>query len=372
MERMDKKEEEALLRAYAKSTGKPLTALRPLLERAKQEAKDMGYPDSDNIIKGRFRRKVSAMLFAERTGKPSTRKEPVVFKGFLLGADSIRDIKEQMRRKALRIYEEEGEDAKLEGYVDEAGNPTDWRPTIRNRRGEEIDNPDYHKPIVGHRYVRDIYGIVMKDGDQKPKLFKMSLWEGFATKFTYRPFTPIEFKSTIKSEGTYYILNPPRVSKGEKGFRTITMEIDYDDWIRTALADRKYGLEELDKAVQNTKYAKDPWIVVEGIVDYIDPDINPKTGSRNIALADIDSGMTETVRVFIPKDFPLAFREYSKVIVFGRPRAWRRQDEDEDRYSINGISIFPVPGETIEAKIEEGRSAAGEEEEEGNGWDLWE
>ena len=312
------------------------------------------------------------MLFSERTGKTSIRKEPVVFKGFLLGADSIRDIKEQMRRKALRRFDEEGDNAKLEGYVDEANTPLDWRPTVRNRRGEEVDNPDYHKPIIGHRYVRDIFGIVMKDGDKTPRLFQMSLWEGFASKFTYRPFTPIEFKCTVKSEGHFYILNAPRVQKGEKAFKSITMEVDYDAWIRGALEERKYGLEDLEKAVNDTKNAKDPWIMVEGVVDYIDPEVNPKTGSRSITLADVDSGITDTFRVFIPKDFPLAFREYSKVIVFGRPRSWRRDEDTEDRYSINGISIWPVPGETIEAKVEVGKSAEGEAESEEEGWDLWE
>lgn len=366
---MDKKVEEELLKTYSESTGKTIAKLRPLLERAKQEAKETGYPDSDNIIKVRFRRKVNAILFSERTGR--TVKEPTLFKGFLLGADAIRDIKESMRRRALRIFDEEGDNAKLEGYVDEAGIPIDWRPTIRNRRGEEIPNPDYHKPIIGHRYVRDIFGIVKKEGDKIPKLFQMTLWGGFASAFTFRPFVPIEFKSTIKSEGEYYILNTPRVQKGEKAFKAITMDINYEEWIREALKRRKYDLIDLEKAVNATKYAKDPWIIVEGIVDYIDPEINPKTGSRSITLIDVDSGMTETIRVFIPKDFPLAFREYSKVIIFGRPRVWRRDEDSEDRYSVNGISIFPIPGETIEAPVGiETVEEVGEEEEEG--WNLWE
>jgi len=369
---MDKKEEEALLKAFSKSTGKTVAQLRPLLEKAKQEAKELGSADNDNIIKGRFRRKVSALLFAERTGKPVARKEPVVFRGFLLGADAIRDIKEQMRRKALRYFDEEGENARIEGYVDENGTPLDWRPTIRNRRGEEVENPDFHKPILGHRYVRDIFGIVKKEGDEKAKLFQMTLWGGFASKFTYRPFTPVEFKATIKAEGSHYILNPPRVQKGEKGFKSITMDINYEQWIREALGSREYTLDKLEKAVADTKNAKDPWIMVTGIVDFIDPEINPKTGSRNITIVDVDSGMTDTVRVFIPKDFPLAFREYSKVIVFGRPRSWKRDDDTEEHYSINGISVYPIPGETVEAPVEASKPARETETSEEEGWDLWE
>jgi len=368
---MDKKSEDALLKTYAKSTGKTLEILRPLLEKAKQEAKDMGFADSENIIKARLRKKVSAMLFVEKTGKPMTRKEPVTFKGFLLGADGIRDLKEQMRRKALRYFDENGDTAKLEGFVDEQGQPTDWRTTIKNRRGEEIDNPDYHKPIIGNSYVRDIYGCVKKEGDKTPKLFCMSLWGAFASKFTYRPFTPIEFKCTVKSEGTHYLLNAPRVQKGEKAFKIITMDIDFKDWIEKACADRRYALLDLDKAVADNKSANDPWILVEGLVDFIDSEVNPKTGSRSITIADVESGMTDTIRVFLPRDFPLAFREYSKVLVFGKPRSWKRDEESDLMYSINGISVYPVPGETVEAKVESAKSAQGEETSE-EGWNLWE
>jgi len=370
---MEKKSEDTLLRTYVKSTGKTIEDLKPLLEKAKIEAKDMGFAGNDTIVKARFRKKISSMLYFERTGKTQTRKEPFIFKGFLLGADSIRDIRENQRRRAIRRYEEDPETAKLEGCADEQGTPLDSRPTVRSRRGEEVDNPNYHKPIIGNQYVRDIFGIVVKDGEKvpKPKLFQMSLWEGFATKFTYRPFTPIEFRSTIKSEGQFLILNAPRVEKGTSAFKNITMEIDCKDWIKTALKDREYDLDKLDLAVKATVKANDPWIIVKGIVDYIDSEVNPKTGSRSITLADVESGMTETVRVFIPKDFPLAFREYSKVLVFGRPRKWRRNEEDEYSYSMNGISIYPIPGETIEAKVESARSAEGETAEE-EGWNLWE
>ena len=370
---MDKKTEDALLLTYVKSTGKTVEQLKPLLEKAKEEAKEMGFPDAENIIKGRLRKKVSGMLYSEKTGKTYIRKEPMLFKGFLLGADSLRDIKESMRKKAMNAYNENSEEAKLEGRADEQGNPLDARPTIRNRKGEEIDNPDFHKPIIGNKYVRDIFGVIKKEGEKKAKLFQMTLWEGFASKFTYRPFTPMEFKCTIKTEGSgFFILNPPRPVKGEKAFRSITLDVSYEKWIKEALAERRYAHSDLETAVKSTERATDPWILVEGIVDYIDAEVNPKTGSRSITLADVDSGMTETVRVFIPKDFPLAFREYSKVMVFGRPRKWRRSEEDEYSYSMNGFSIYPIPGETIEAKLEVGKSAQGEQGETEEGWNLWE
>jgi hypothetical protein len=370
--KLDKKAENALLNAFVKSTGKTAEELKPLLDKAIQEAKDMGYEGNQNIIEVRLRKKVSGMLYSEKTGKTFTKKEPYVFRGFLLGADALRDIRENMRRKALRIAEEDPETAKLQGIIDEQGTPLDARTTIRNRKGEEIDNPDYHKPLLGHQYVRDILGVVKKEGDKVPKLFTMSLWGGFAEKMTWRPFSPMEFSTTIKSEGQYYVLNSPRVAKGEKAFKMATMEIDYEDWVRKATKGRTYELTDLDNACKATKDASDPWIAVEGVVDNINPDINPKTGSRWITLADGRAGMIETVRVFLPKDFPIGFREYSRVIAIGRPRKWRRTEEEDYQFSLNGISVYPLPGQVMEAKLEKGASAEGLDTEETEGWDLFE
>jgi len=369
--KMDKKAEEALLKSFVQSTGKTIEELRPLLEKAKQEAKEANQANNEDVIKGKFRRKIDSMLYFERTGQVLKRKEPVVFKGFLFGADRIRDLKENMRRRALREAEENFDEAKAAGYIDENGTPIDHRSTVKNRRGEEVDNPDFHKPIVGNQFVRDVFGIVKTENDKTPKLFVMSLWRGFASAFRYRPFTPIQFKCTIKTEGKYLVLNSPRLEKGEKLFKAITMPIDYEGWIRTAIGERKYELDDMDRAVKDTKSAIDPWVMLEGLVDNISPDINPKTDSRRIILADPDSGKLDVVYLNVPKDFPLAFREYSRVIALGRPSKWEREDESIG-YSLNAVGVYPLPGHIVEAKVEiGGRSAAGEEETE-EGWDIWE
>jgi len=368
---LDRKEEERLLKTYSKTTGKSIDELRALLEEAKKEAEEAGVGDNDRIIKARFHRKVRGRIRWERSG--GKRREPVVFKGFILGASAVRDTLDRMRREARRAYEEDPQNAVLSGLTDEQGNPLDRRETIRDRRGREIDNPNYGKPLVGHQYVRDVIGVAVKEGDEKPKFFKATLWRGFATKFTYRPFVPVTFKALINMEKPYYDLTFSRARDAK--IRPIKEEIDLEKWIREALKDRTYALNDLERAVEDTQYATDRYIAVEGIVDYIDPEVNPKTGSRNIVIIDPDSGFPGSVRVFIPKDFPLAFREFSRVIVVGTPRKWRREDDgSEEQYFINGISIFPIPGETEEAPVELGRSAEGEEvEEEGEeGWNLWE
>ncbi len=357
---MDKKQEEKLLKTWAKKTGRPIKELREMLEMAREDAKKIGMENNDNVVLGIFGKKVRGRIYFETKG--TTRREAVRFKGFLLGADRLRDLQDFRRQRCYREYSEDPEGAKLAGFVDEQGNPLDYRETIRNRRGEEVPNPNYHKPLIGHEYVRDVFGIAVKEGDTKPKLFKMTLWRGYASKFSYRPFVPITFKALIRSEDDYYQLDMSR--QKDAVMQTIKEKIPIENWIREVLKNRFYKLEEIERAVQDCENATDPWILTEGTVDFIDTEVNPKTGSRSILLTDVENGFPDVVRIFIPKDFPLAFREYSKVLAFGRPRKWRRTEEDEYSYSINGISIYPIPGQTVEATIEMARPAEGEEEEE--------
>lgn len=368
---MDKKTETKLLEKYAKTTGKEIKELVPILEKAKEDAKGKGQANSDNVIKAIFRKKVNGIIWAEKTGKTFNKKEPETFVGFILGANALRDIAESRRRKARNMYQAEGSSAILAGYVDESGNPLDWRPTIKNMRGEEVDNPNYHKPIIGNEYVREIYGIVKKKGEENkaPKVFTMSLWRDFASKFTLRPFVPVEFTSTVKTDGNFLVLNKPRAAKGEPAFKLTGAELDIEDWVRTGLKKYATKFDEMEQAVKVCQNAKDGWVMVEGLVDDIDLTVNPKTGSRSVTIVDPDSGSVDSMRVFIAKDFPIGFREYSRVIAFGGPRAWRRDPESDPMYSINGFSIYPIPGETFEENVEDGIDASAEDTEEG--WDLF-
>jgi len=362
---MDKKEEEKFLKTYSKKTGKSLKELREILEASKEEAKKRGQGENWRVIKGIFGRKLRGRIRFEATGQK--RREPELVKGFILGCGRLRDTMELMRLKCIKAFRENPEEAVLEGFTDEMGNPLDYRERIRDRTGKEIDNPNYHKPLIGHNYVRDVYGVLKRDKDEKAKLWKTTLWGGFATKFKYRPFVPVQIPALIKSEKPYITLTISRARDAR--IKPIDEDIPIEKWIREALEDRKYELDELEQAVADTENAIDKEIMIEGTVDYIDSQVNPRTGTRSIVINDVDKGILDGVRVFIPKDFPLAFREYSRVIVLGIPRRWKREDEEEYRYSLNGISIYPIPSETVEAPLE----LPVEEEEEGEeGYNLWE
>lgn len=320
------------LKKWSKTTGKPIKELEKKLEEIESEI-ERTYPDKsqtekERIIKTLFAREMRRALFS--------RSKAENFFGFLLGATRLVDIAEFMRRKALAAYREDPIQAQLEGLVDESGTPLDPREKIGNR-----DNPNFHKPLTENIWNRRIYGICVREGTKEPMLFVMTLWRGAAKHFKYKPFVPIEFKAIYKGiKNGYYVLNPSRLTK----FQVTRREIDVEGWIKKV--GKIIPLSEL-KEVARKLDDPDAVIFTEGDVDLINPQINPNTDSRSVVLSDADSGMLETVRVFIPADFPIGFSELSRVIVLGRPRLWRREGDEEDRVSLEGFSIYPIPSQTV-------------------------
>jgi len=345
---MDKK----FFQTWSKRTGKSVKELEEVWKEIEKDNK--GLPE--RVLKIQFGKRIRGKIFSERQGK--TRREPVEFLGFILGCGRLRDYLDYLRREALKAWNEDKDGAILSGLVDEAGTPLDRRETIK-RFGREIENPNYGKPLVGHEYSREIFGIAKMNNEGVPRLFRMRLFRKAAETFKYRPFVPVRFLALVRETKSPLLeLNASRRTV----FKVVKEDIDIEGWIREALGDRMYYLDTLDKAVENTAYAIDPWILIEGDVDYIDPEVIQKTGSRRIVLTDAEKGIPDTVQVFLPEDFPLAFKEYSRVLVFGRPKKWRRLDEEEERYFIEGISAYPIPEFTVEEEIEVGRSAMGDSE----------
>lgn len=63
-------------------------------------------------------------------------------------------------------------------------------------------------------------------------------------------------------------------------------------------------------------------ILTDSINLYFTQEVNANTNSRSIILSDAESGMIETVRVFLPADFPIGFSELGK----------RNEEDDEEDY----------------------------------------
>lgn len=338
-----------LIKKYAKSTGKTEEELMEVYTKAETELKAQGLTD-ERIIKIEFGKRLSTLQWiAEHGSSTKTRREPIEFFGFILGATRLVDIDEFRRRKAVKEYHNDPENAKLMGIVDESGIPMDDRPTLKGPKGE-VENPNYHKPLVSHTWTRTLYGIAMK-GSEGPKFFRMKLWRGQA-KGKVLPFQAIRFQALLKDDKAgFYELNPSKQTK----FHKTEEEIPMESWIRKTC--NVYPLRDLDQAHNASSSAIDRWILTEGDVRSIDTNINPNTGSRSILISDVDGGYLESVRVFVPGDFPLGFGEYSRVIVLGQTRKWaRRDDPDTEILSIDSYGVFPIPGKIVEG-VKTSRSA---------------
>lgn len=329
------------LEKWSKSTGKSIKELEKIYEQVEQEVEkvytEISSAERDRVTKQLFGKQARQMMFSK------TKAES--FFGFILGASRKNDIAEFMRRKALKAYRENPMEAQITGTVDENGVPLDAREKIGNR-----DNPNFHKPLTGHIWNRRIYGMAIKEGTKQPMLFVMTLWRATADKFSYKPFVPIEFKALLKNmKNGFYELNVSKLTKFQATRRTI----DFEKWIRD-VANQIVPLSELRKEATKNQGSYDNYVFTEGDVDLINLQVNPNTNSRSIILSDAESGMIETVRVFLPADFPIGFSELSRVIVLGRPRLWRREGATKDSVSMEGFSVFPLPGQTVNMDLPEG------------------
>lgn len=285
---------------------------------------------------------------------------PVVeFLGFIYGVSGTVDYNDVRRKQILKKVREIGDvQAQLEGLIDESGTPLDTRETIFGNK----NNPNYHKPLMGHAYFRIVYGLAKKVENTKEtsKVFILRLRQKAAKNFNYKPFLTLRFKAIIKDESKgFYDLN---LSKQTQFLVTKAETIDFEKWIRDT-GDVKH-LDDLRRIHAATKNAPDYWTFVECFVDKINLEVNVTTRSRSITLSDPER-TPETIRCFIDEEFPINFQEYSKVIVLGRTRTWKRPDDVEERYSMNIFGIYPLPGQLIEMDEEELNIGFEEDEEEG-------
>ncbi len=342
------------MKKQAKETNKTLEELEEIWQRAKERMDRLGITD-EKVIRKAFRRSLRGVVF----GKSKGRRTPQEFFGFVVGASRLMDWDEMRRQKAKREYEENRDDAVLSGIVDEAGNPLDDREKIW-KYGEQVDNPNFRKPLVGHAYERKIFGIAKKEGEEEPKIFRLNLRGKTAKDFKgWKPFVPVRFLGLIYSkEGDeFFELYPCKLTKFQTDKKT---QIDFEQWIRTSA--HVYSLDKLDQAYNNSKDARDNWVFIEADLDYINPNIDEDRGQRSMNIADDSVGL-QTYRVRVPQDFPISFSEFSRVIVMGEIQKWLRKSDKSEAVSIEGYGIFPIPGKSVQMPEKQSFPAEGETEE---------
>lgn len=342
------------LKKWAKKSGKTMEELEELWEQAVQAMKRVGLEEDERAVQGAFRRKLRGSVFGKKKG--GSKRTPQEFLGFVFGASRLIDWDEIRRQKALKRYNEDPQQAVLEGITDESGNPLDNREKMW-KFGEQVDNPNFRKPLVGHAYERKVLGIAKKEGDDTPQVFRLNLRGKTAAEFKgWKPFVAVRFLALCYNDKEWYELYPSKLTK----FTTEKKEkIDFEQWIRSA--GHVYKLDKIDQAFENTKDAKDNWTFIEADLDYIFPNVDEDRKQRSVNIADDAVGL-QTFRVRIPEDFPVIFSEFSRVIVMGVIQKFKRRDSSMAT-AIEGYGIFPIPGKSVEMPEKNGLPAEPKAEE---------
>jgi len=331
---MDK---ESYIKKYAKETKKPVEELEELYTQTEQRMAKLGITE-ERAIQLAFRRKLRGAVF----GKGRKGRTPVEFFGFVYGTSRLIDWDEMRRNKALKAYNENRDDAVLQGIVDESGNPLDDKAEIYVF-GQKKANPNFRKPLVGHSYDRKVFGMVTMEGDDEPKVFRLNLKGKTAKEFKgWKPFVPVRFLALSYSENgdPFYELYPCKLTKFQSDPKA---KIEIEQWIRTA--GHVYKLDKIDQAYNASKDAKDNWVFIEADLDYINPTVDEDRQQRSLNIADDAVGL-QTFRVRIPMDVPISFSEFSRVIVMGEIQKWLRQDKSE-AVTIEGYGVFAIPGQEV-------------------------
>lgn len=145
------------------------------------------------------------------------------YKGIIIGADRVRDRFELMRKKALKIKEEDFDRAIAEGYIDTAGNVLDYRKTVFGR-----ENKNYGKPLLGSLLERDIYLIAGTDSEDW-KLSRATLTGELIDKVEVKElFRPVKFLANRRQKGGFGLVSLTK-------FQPIDIQVDIESLLERHL-----------------------------------------------------------------------------------------------------------------------------------------
>jgi len=283
--------------------------------------------DFENLLKQYegLAEKIAVKKTARRLARMYKNTEEYV--GFIIGVSEARDRVAILKAKALKLFQENPEEAIASGVVNANGIPLDVRETIRGR-----PNPNYGMPFKEdeHEWVRDIYGIIRFNGVWKP--FRISVWGSSAREIDLPLFTPVRFRAIYKGEVNEWIqLNISRFTS----FQPIKEELDIYDIIKKTL-----GISPLSRVKRIAKGSRFYPIVTEGDVTRIRLEPLP-TGNR-LAWVDDDtlSWEEDEIMLLIPAHIQLTFGEGSRIMIVGLPRLLVR--DTQERVSILVLGIYPL------------------------------
>jgi len=309
-----------------------------------------------NMTMSEYRRIVNKQM---RTFEPKSKAEAIY--GILIGGMGFRDLAEEMRRNAKRYAEKNGlEAAKDKQLIDGDNNVLDTRETVFGK-----ENPDYLEPLDPKLKLRKntLVGLFKKNGSKVFKYTTLSTndnqlalaWEKI------KEFTPCQTFGIVKDELPNTMkINSSKAENTTTVFKALKEEWDVKDIVLTATKPLLTPIDKVEKKHEDTKNAWDRFIIVRGVVNWINLDKPTPWGSIWMGIMDTESGLEDAaqVRCMIPDRVSVDFGEGSEVIVFGRTNRTRYTDNDtgkkvEGDVRIDVYGIYAIPGLTTSKEASE-------------------
>lgn len=355
---IDKSEYKRLER-ISKATG---TSMDELLKQFESEYKTLVAGETKGNLE---RLAVNAIVNAKRRENVKQsfmpRNKPELVSGFIWGETGCIDKAEITRRQAKGYVKREGRQAAIDAQLIDGDNHVlDQRQKIYGR-----ENPHYLEALPENLKLlsRTLFGIWRLNGSETFKFGTIHTEDNkLATAWdTVRRFRPCTTYAIIKENDGDMKMN----SSGAEGTETVFRAIQ-EDWDILSIIEDVFGwgkskdktkFTPLNKIEQHFETFKDAWdrfIVVRGVVGWINLDRLTPWGSVWASLIDSDLGYEADyrVRILIPDHVKINFGEGSEVIVLGKTKRSKYRDDDGNLVDgdviINVWGIYPIPGLTTE------------------------
>ncbi len=341
---------EKRIKALAKQSGRTVEELTGMYEAAK--ARFPGLPE---------RAVYNALLVQLRKRRTFGEHYVSTFKGFVIGNLGVRDRLEEIRRKAERVFENEGLEAAVEqGLMNPDGEVLDIRETLFGR-----PNPNYGKPLdpSAHEYSQRLYLIVQEANSDRWEIAHMQISDpGLVKKVSNIPFYEwFSFPAIVASHDAsgYQLRSTSNVSLMSKVdgkpvyFRRVQGE---DTWkiYDSVMRPKVTAISDVEKYHEVTKMAWDRWIVLYGVVSSISPERETAFGVPGTLMDPEGIDEEHQVRFFYPTDrLPkITWGKLSEIYLFGRTRRSKWRDpstgelEDAD-VVVDAYGVYPNPECTV-------------------------
>ncbi len=278
------------------------------------------------------------------------RSPAITYTGVFIGDSGTVDFIDLMKKRALRMWETQREEAIDKNFVNREGTPLDRREKVNFE-----ENPNLYQPFrpEDKSLHRELYGIASKG-----KVFDWAEADFFRLAFNDEKVEELEeagipFYSWLtfrankrKTKEPFFDLNYSKSLEVDFKVQRDLVPDDLED-LEMVLRNSHWQpitLNEVETfySLHSDKRAPPP-AILEAYVSDIADDISEKTGDRSIVLDDDDYWDESGLFGFLPGDFPIIFGLDSRLFLVGSVETFRGdEEEDEPRFLFRARGYLPM------------------------------